>query len=328
MLEKHIKVSVIVPVYNLEKYISRCLNSIRNQTLENIEIIVINDGSKDQSLKVIEDHMKEDKRIKCISQKNSGVSSARNKGITMAVGNYITFVDGDDCIDSNMLNNMIISSEINNTELAFSHFSNIENNVENSIYLSTSEQYIKDMIEGTAPRTACGILIKSELIRNHSLNFDIDMVYGEDMLFSIKLLLLTKKNIVIDSSIYYLVEERPGSAIRTMNPDQYIHVQLLAKRLDEVFQKESIIYKYQSLLQKFYFYNLLFSISHVVKSKISFIEKLNKIRDIKKSSHGKSTLCIEFDSTLTIKFKALLIKYAPAPLTIFVWLLNNRVKGV
>ena len=93
------KVSIIVPVYNMEKYLDKCIDSITNQTLKEIEIICVNDGSKDGSLDILKEHQKNDPRIKIIDKKNAGVSAARNDGITVATGEYIEFVDSDDYID-------------------------------------------------------------------------------------------------------------------------------------------------------------------------------------------------------------------------------------
>ena len=95
------KVSVIVPVYNVEKYLKQCLDSIVNQTYKNLEIIIVNDGTKDNSMKIVEEYL-QDKRIKVINKENGGLSSARNRGIEEATGEYISFVDSDDYIDLNL----------------------------------------------------------------------------------------------------------------------------------------------------------------------------------------------------------------------------------
>ena len=90
------KVSVIVPVYNMEKYLRPCLDSICEQTLINIEILCINDGATDDSFKILTDYAKKDSRISIINQKNSGVAAARNHGIEVAQGEYLIFMDADD----------------------------------------------------------------------------------------------------------------------------------------------------------------------------------------------------------------------------------------
>ena len=94
-----IKVSVIIPVYNVDKYLEECLQSVCSQTLKDIEIICINDGSTDKSGQILKDFAKKDKRIILIEQENRGVSIARNNGLKAARGEYIGFVDSDDCID-------------------------------------------------------------------------------------------------------------------------------------------------------------------------------------------------------------------------------------
>ena len=92
------KISVIIPVYNCAKYLPMCLNSIIYQTYDNLEIICINDGSKDNSGKILEQYKQKDTRIKVITQHNQGQSAARNKGIETATGDYISFIDGDDWV--------------------------------------------------------------------------------------------------------------------------------------------------------------------------------------------------------------------------------------
>lgn len=96
------KVSIIVPVYNAEKYLSRCLDSLVEQNLSDIEIIVVNDGSSDSSIKILEEYRQKDNRIKIIHKTNEGVSSARNLGVELAVGEFIGFVDSDDWVDKEM----------------------------------------------------------------------------------------------------------------------------------------------------------------------------------------------------------------------------------
>ena len=108
----NIKVSIILPVYNCETYLNRCLDSLLNQTFENIEIIAINDGSTDRSLEILDIYAKNDNRIKVINKKNTGVSDTRNIGLDESKGDYIVFVDSDDWIELNMIEDM--SSQLEN----------------------------------------------------------------------------------------------------------------------------------------------------------------------------------------------------------------------
>ena len=109
------KVSVIVPVYNVEKYIEKCIRSIMEQTLEEIEIIIINDGSPDRSLEIVN-------RLKVITKKNGGLSSARNVGIKMATGKYIQHIDGDDWVEKDFLKSMYEFAEKENLDILISDY--------------------------------------------------------------------------------------------------------------------------------------------------------------------------------------------------------------
>lgn len=110
-------ISIIVPIYNVEKYLPRCIGSILNQNFEEFELILVNDGSTDNSGKICDIYAKKDKRIKVIHKKNGGVSSARNSGIRAATGEYIGFVDPDDYIDKNMYTNLYELCEENNCDI-------------------------------------------------------------------------------------------------------------------------------------------------------------------------------------------------------------------
>ncbi len=112
------KVSVIIPVYNVEKYIRECLDSVVNQTLKDIEIICVNDGSPDNSLAILEEYAAKDTRIKIINQENAGLSCARNAGLQIAQGEYIGFVDSDDWVDLDFFEKLYKTAKEYNAEIA------------------------------------------------------------------------------------------------------------------------------------------------------------------------------------------------------------------
>ena len=105
-MKSKFKFSIIIPAYNAEKYLENCLNSVVNQTFNDFEVIVINDGSKDNTQKIIDNYIKDNKYIKCINQKNSGLSASRNNGLDMASGEYIVYLDSDDSINLEFLENI------------------------------------------------------------------------------------------------------------------------------------------------------------------------------------------------------------------------------
>ena len=110
-------VSVLIPVYNVEKYLKKCLDSVVNQTLTDIEIICVNDGSTDGSLKILEEYRSIDSRIKIINKANGGLPSARNAGLNAAKGRYVGFVDSDDYIEPNMFEKLVDVAEHEESEV-------------------------------------------------------------------------------------------------------------------------------------------------------------------------------------------------------------------
>lgn len=111
------KVSIIVPIYNMERFLNNCIESIINQTYKNLEILLINDGSTDKSEKICNNYKKKDNRIKIINQKNSGISVARNTGLHYATGDWIMFIDSDDWVEYDMVERLITIANIENAEI-------------------------------------------------------------------------------------------------------------------------------------------------------------------------------------------------------------------
>lgn len=138
---KIVKVSVIVPVYNSRKYLKECIESIINQDLEEIELILVNDGSTDNSLDICQKYAMKDSRIKIIDKPNGGVSSARNAGILAASGEYIGFVDSDDWIQSEMYSNMYKNIKETGSDICICNY--IEESFGNSkpITLNIKKEY-------------------------------------------------------------------------------------------------------------------------------------------------------------------------------------------
>lgn len=143
---KKYKVSIIIPVYNTFDFLNRCLDSIVNQSYNNLEIILINDGSTDNSLDICNEYMKKDSRIIVINKKNNGVSAARNDGIKKASGDFICFFDSDDSVESNMIEILLNNMIINNVDLSICDYSiingsNAKPKTNNSFLIDNREDY-------------------------------------------------------------------------------------------------------------------------------------------------------------------------------------------
>ena len=116
------KITVIIPVYNVEIYLADCLDSVLQQTLNEIEIICINDGSSDNSLEILKEYARKDSRIIIISQENKGLGSARNRGLEVATGEYVAFLDSDDWVDNNYYEKLYNTAKKYNSEIACAGF--------------------------------------------------------------------------------------------------------------------------------------------------------------------------------------------------------------
>ncbi|WP_142413388.1 glycosyltransferase family 2 protein [Hathewaya massiliensis] len=210
----NIKISVVVPMYNVENYIGRTLESIKSQSFKDFELIVINDGSTDKSLQVVEDTLDQSLiNWRIINKKNEGVSKARNLGIEEAKGKYIYFLDGDDYIEESLLEKMYHCAENSGAEISFCGYVHV-NEKDGSIPFKV-HKYIDSPIEGVqaaAKMLQNNIYISAisgfylrEFLKEKNLRFDSELKFGEDTVFIIKALMNAKKVACIkESLVYYL----------------------------------------------------------------------------------------------------------------------------
>lgn len=226
-------ISLIIPIYNIEQYLKKCIESVLNQTYTNLEIILINDGSTDSSYSICTEY--KDKRIKLISTENRGLSSARNIGLENATGTYISFIDGDDYVHNNYISLLYKTLIKYNADISLCHFlkgtsSELENQIPNSIFtnqeysISGVEGIKKILIESTHENyvVSWGKLYKKELFED--ITFPIGK-YNEDSFVTYKL--YNKTNIIsyVNAPLYYYVQ-RPesimGSKISIKRYDQIL----------------------------------------------------------------------------------------------------------
>lgn len=182
-------VSIIIPVYNGEKYIEKCLTSIINQSYTDIEIIIVNDGSTDKTVEILEKFKKCDRRIEYYSQNNSGASVARNKGIEISSGKYVAFVDSDDTIQENYIELLLKTIEKENFDIVACGYTDISIygiTKLNDFYIDKNiidkEKFINNIFTGVGG-TLWGKIFKSKIIKENNIKMNEEIFMCEDMLF-------------------------------------------------------------------------------------------------------------------------------------------------
>jgi len=207
------KVSIIVPVYNVEKYLEKCLDSIVNQTLKDIEIIVVNDGTKDNSQEIIDKYVKKyPKKVKGYIKENGGLSSARNYGLKYANGEYIAFVDSDDYVELDMFEKMYNKAINNNYDIVVCDTIEVDESNSNKVYKKSNLNYSNNNIKNyiISPPMACTRLYKKNLFEK--LSFEEGIFY-EDLNLTPSLALKTEGIGFIEEGLYYYLQ-RSGSIMK------------------------------------------------------------------------------------------------------------------
>lgn len=202
------KISIIVPVYNTEKYIERCINSILNQEFKDFQLIIINDGSTDSSEKKILSLTNKLSNVIYKKIKNSGVAHARNYGLKYVEGEYVAFVDSDDFIDKTMLNKLYKTASKNKCDIVSCGYKKIYNDgIFKEVHPKDISCYGKSLVDSknillnTNPYIT-NKLFKYDMIRDNNISFDEDLRIFEDLLFCYKLFLLANKIYFIDECLY------------------------------------------------------------------------------------------------------------------------------
>ena len=243
---KLVYVSVIMPVYNAEKHLGKSIESVLQQSIYPIELVVVNDGSTDHSLDIIMNYAEKDKRITVINKGHEGVSIARNTAVKAAKGKYIAFIDADDYVDHDMYETMYVTLEQAQSNIAMCGYIEESNkNIKykklpwldgtviqkNDIYsqlipsmISHSKQDItNEIIKGTAWR----LLIKKEFILDHNINFNSQIALAEDLIFCIDLFSKVESITILERCFYHYVRHNFSTlnSYRKNNLEESLYVQ-------------------------------------------------------------------------------------------------------
>lgn len=232
------KVSIIIPIYNGEKVLERCLDSIVNQSYKNWELILVNDGSKDRSLDICMKYSKNDERIHVIDKENEGVSATRNRGIQEATGEYIQFVDCDDYVSNDYLEKMVMCLKTKKSDLVIGGYTRFKHGkttkcapkpMELNGVLAIAEQFF-ELYNRWFLNTPWNKLYKRDKIKS---GFPLDLSLGEDLIFNLEYLKQCEHVSVVDEAGYqYQIIENSGSLAEQFREDRfensmYLHNQII-----------------------------------------------------------------------------------------------------
>ena len=236
------KISVIVPVYNVEKYLPRCIGSLLRQSFTNFELILVNDGSTDRSGKICDEYAKKDDRIKVIHKPNGGVSSARNSALAEALGKYVAFVDADDWVDPEYLENLLRAMQ-DNVDLVVSGYKDCEKEIvsiesnDRTIQLYQDKFGVEQMFSLPQINIPVSKLFILDLIRENAIKFDTKIHFGEDKLFVLEYLNYCKTVRLLKCSNYYYNRLNQNSSTHRVHDDYSKWLFVCHKKTIELFER-------------------------------------------------------------------------------------------
>ena len=223
---KYTLVSIIIPAYNIETYLPKCIESVLSQSHRNLQVIIVDDGSKDDTLQIAQLYAGKDDRVELVSQKNSGVSEARNRGLEKAEGEYVMFVDGDDWLDKNAVEGMLIAVKKYNLDVVRCGFvfedertgkRRVSSN-KKELTLIYGEDILRAYLRGRGIyASVCGGIYKKSFLDQHDFGFESGVAIGEDGYFTLKVVSMAKSLGIVGGleNAYYHVLVRSNSATRS-----------------------------------------------------------------------------------------------------------------
>ncbi len=335
------KVSVIVPVYNAEKYLERCVNSLKNQTLHDIEIILVDDSSTDSSLEICKEMAMEDSRIKVIHKENEGAGKARNAALEIVTAEYIGFVDSDDFVTSDMYMTLYEKAQNYNSDLVMSGVLFVDGNMfskdgacirkvyfDEDTHFDTKEslKQLKMGIVGALPEdyddSKYGMsiwknLFKTEIIKKNAIHFESEReMLSEDALFMIDYISCIDKATGISEAFYHYCRNE-DSISKSYKKDRFEKSLIFVNEVEKRFNEDIDRDEYQIYIHRFWQ-----AMCRVLCSQEIMNAKYNNIKynNLKKSLNAVCTHSMTIDA-----LKAYPIKTLPLKQRVFAWAMKYRL---
>lgn len=293
------KVSIIVPVYNVEKYLECCIESLLQQTLKDIEIILVDDESPDHCPSMCDEYAKKDRRVRVIHKKNEGLGLARNSGMEIATGNYITFVDSDDSVALNTYQKLYDLAINSNADVIyfdrqiFDNFGNtwIKSNRTKEKQYHTEEEIrglMLDIISNPPNQkldndigcSSCCAFFRHDMIKMHGFRFKSERVFiSEDRLFNLEYLLHASSVIFIPDTLYNN-RVNPSSLTRTVRPDRIEKINFYYQYLLEMLEKINFGLEGYLRATRLFIADSRVAIRQYIQSPLSKEEKIQWLKEV------------------------------------------------
>lgn len=305
-------VSVIIAAYNVELYIDRCLDSIVQQTLKDIEIIVVNDGSTDKTLEKLLIYANKDNRIKIVDKKNEGLIEARKSGLEVSSGEFLMFVDADDWLDIRACEKLYKKAmELDLDILCYGLYHAFDDRLEiKNIYdfkLARGEEYLNLVLLNKARANIVLQLLKREFLIRNNIIFPSDITYAEDLAITVTLACNEPIVGTLNEPLYYYYQRENSVTNKVSNKvfDVELAINSIRKELDQKGYMEKYYYEFEYLMFIHLYYHRVIAVGYTGEIHKALYDKWKEKKlNIKNNKYYK-----EFISTMTIREKLKLILY-------------------
>lgn len=317
------KISIIVPIYNSSIYLDRCLKSIINQTYSNIEILLIDDGSTDNSLEICNQFAIKDKRIKVFHKDNNGVSAARNDGIDYSTGDYIAFVDSDDYIELDMYERMMKINDKFNCEIVLcdcykesnSNKGIFSHNIRSGYYdrsMLIKEYFptllMTNSVDYPATISNCVCLFKKDVIIKNNIRYEVGIRFSEDLLFGSKYMYYANSFYYMKHECLYHYTMNQNSVTHTYYKNKWENMKKLFLAIDDFFRNVND-YDFQRQIDLCLLYIVYHCIGNINQSDESKKDKRENIMSILQDQHVKDMFNRLKINKLDVSWKLKLLTY-------------------
>jgi len=273
--EESVQISVIVPIYNAGAYLNECIDSILLQSYENFELILIDDGSSDESPQICDAYATNDKRVRCFHIENGGVSRARNMGIDLALGKYVLFVDSDDYLDGDALSCLHCNAEFRNSDIVLFGVKKFSKTWAYEVKVSAGYFFDKNAIGSQLPLLLnthllyhpVNKLIRTSLIKDNNVKFPESISIGEDLIFCAKLMKLCKKLVILGECWYHYRFHSETSLAWKAHDDGISAFTRIADELTELAEFYSCLDVMEPIIRSRYVYDCYRHIALAVAQK-------------------------------------------------------------